>query len=125
MATVVTTRAKRKMLLARAGAAPLPRIVGMAFGTGGVDANDTVVPHSADSNTLHHEVLRKAVDGYDIISDTHIRYRCTIGASELSGTYISECGIYDADGDFVALNSFMKKGKDAGMEVVFECDDTF
>ena len=125
MATVVTTRAKKKMLLARAGAAQLPPIVGMAFGTGGVNANDVIVPHSADSNTLHNEVLRKAIDGYEVMTDTLVRYRCTIGADEVGGTYISECGVYDSEGDFVALKSFMKKGKDAGMEVVFECDDTF
>lgn len=123
--TVVTTRAKKKMLLARAGEQALPKIVGMAFGDGGVNSSGTVIPHSADSNALHHEVLRKTVDGHEVISDTKVRYRCTIGADELSNTYISECGIYDADGDFVALKAFMQKGKDADMEVIFECDDTF
>lgn len=123
--TIVTTKAKKKMLEARAGIASLPKIVGMAFGDGGVDDSGNIVAHSADSNALHSELLRKAVDGYEVISDTKIRYRCTLSASELSGDYISECGLYDADGDFVALKAFMKKGKDSDMEVVFECDDTF
>lgn len=38
---------------------------------------------------------------------------------------ISEVGLYDADGDMVAMKAFLKKGKDADMECVFECDDTF
>lgn len=124
-ATTVTTIAKRKMLLARAGDQALPKITGMAFGTGGVNANNQIVPHTAADNALHLEVLRKAVEGHEVISDTRIRYRCTIGADELVGIYISECGIYDADGDFVALKSFTRKCKDADMEVVFECDDIF
>ena len=61
--TTVTTLAKKKMVKARAGISSLPKIVGMAFGDGGVDSGGTVKPHSADQNTLHHELLRKNVDG--------------------------------------------------------------
>lgn len=123
--TTVTTKAKKKMLEARAGIAPLSKIVGMAFGTGGVNGSDKIVPHSPDQNALHNEAFRKTVDGYEVISDTCIRYKCTLSETELANTYISEIGIYDADGDMVAMKAFMKKGKDADMEVVFECDDTF
>lgn len=113
------------MVKARAGISSLPKIVGMAFGDGGVDSGGTVKPHSADQNTLHHELLRKNVDGYEVLSDTKIRYRCTLAENELANTYISEVGLYDADGDMVAMKAFLKKGKDADMECVFECDDTF
>lgn len=57
--TTVTTKAKKKMLQARAGIAPLSKIVGMAFGTGGVNTSDVIVPHSPDQNALHSEVLRR------------------------------------------------------------------
>ena len=123
--TTVTTKAKKKMLEARAGIAALPKIVGMAFGTGGVNSSGEVIPHSADQNTLHNEVLRKAVDGYEVISDTKIRYSCTLGTDELADTYISEAGLYDADGDMVAMKAFLKKGKDSDMEAIFEVEDTF
>ena len=46
--TTVTTLAKKKMVKARAGISSLPKIVGMAFGDGGVDSGGTVKPHSAD-----------------------------------------------------------------------------
>lgn len=49
----------------------------------------------------------------------------TLAENELANTYISEVGLYDADGDMVAMKAFLKKGKDADMECVFECDDTF
>lgn len=123
--TTVTTKAKKKMLEARAGIAALPKIVGMAFGTGGVNSSGEIIAHSPDQNALHKEVLRKNVDGYTVVSDTKIRYSCTLTASELAGEYISEVGLYDAQGDFVAFKAFLKKGKDADMECVFECDDTF
>ena len=64
--TTVTTLAKKKMVKARAGISSLPKIVGMAFGDGGVDSGGTVKPHSADQNTLHHELIRKNVDGYEV-----------------------------------------------------------
>ena len=51
--TTVTTRAKKKMLEARAGIAALPKIVGMAFGTGGVNSAGEIVAHSPDQNALH------------------------------------------------------------------------
>ena len=123
--TVVTILAKKKMLEARAGIKPLPVITGMAFGTGGVDESGQVVPHTESQNALNNEVLRKPVDGYAVISDTKIRYSCTLLEDEIPGEYISEVGLYDAEGDFVALKSFMKKGKDADMQVIMECDDTF
>lgn len=123
--TTVTTKAKKKMLEARAGKAALPKIVGMAFGTGGVNSSGEIVAHSADQNKLHKEVLRKNIDGYEVISDTKIRYRCTLDVNELADTYISEVGLYDAQGDMVAMKAFLKKGKDADMEAIFECDDTF
>lgn len=50
--TTVTTLAKKKMVKARAGISSLPKIVGMAFGDGGVDSSGTVKPHSADQNTF-------------------------------------------------------------------------
>ena len=124
MATVVTTLAKKKMLEARAGINPLPVIKGMAFGTGGY-VGDQIVHHDPDDNHLFSEVYRQTIDGHTVISDTKIRYACTLGAGTLDGTYISEIGLYDAEDDFVAFKSFMKKGKDPDIEVVFECDDTF
>lgn len=123
--TTVTTRAKKKMLEARAGIAALPKIVGMAFGTGGTNASGDIIAHSADQNTLHNEVLRKEVSSIEVVSDTKIRYSCKLEADELAGEYISEVGLYDADGDMVAMKAFMKKGKDGDMEAIFECEDTF
>ena len=124
--TIVTTKAKKKMVEARAGIATLPKITGMAFGTGGVNSSGTIIDHTAGQNALYNEVYRQAVDGYTVISDTVIRYACTIAAGSIAdGTNISEIGLYDSAGDFVALKSFHAKGIDSDMDMIFECDDTF
>ena len=125
-ATTVTRKAKKKMVEARAGISTLPRITKMAFGTGGVNSSGTVIDHTETQNALYQEVLRKDIDGYTVIDETKIRYACTIEAGDITaGTAISEVGLIDSAGDFVALKSFYAKGIDSDMETIFECDDTF
>ena len=121
--TTITTKAKKKMLEARAGIAALPKIAGMVFGDG-EDNGGMRVLHSPDQKSLHHELLRKAVDGYEVVSDTKIRYFCTLKPGRIGKCISSEAGLYDAEGDLVAMKAFMKKGKDSDMAVIFECEDT-
>ena len=120
--SVITLKAREKMVKARAGIQPLPAIVGMAFGDGGVDSSGTVL---APGETLRNEILRKAIDGYTEITSTSYRYTCTLGKEELVGTAISEIALYDTDGDYVGLKTFRTKYKDEDMEMVFELDDQF
>ena len=122
--SIVTTIAIKKMLEARAGIAPLPRIVGMAFGDGAVQGS-SIEPPDADTPFLKHEIYRQENDRYKIISDTCIRYICTLAKETLRGNKINEMALYDADGDLVAIKSFMDKGKDEDIEISFEIDDTF
>ena len=122
---VVTTTAKIKMMKARAGEIALPKVVGMAFGSGGVDSSLNVITPSASQTTLNNELLRKEVDGYTFISDTKCRYECTLLNDELVGNYISEIALYDEDGDLVAIKNFLRKGKDADIEMTMQMDDEF
>ena len=122
---VVTLQAKKKMMRARAGEISLPKIVGMAFGSGGVDSSLNVITPVATQTKLNNELLRKKIDGYTILSDSKCRYECTLKNSELVGSYISELGLYDEDGDLVAIKNFMRKGKDADIEMTMQIDDEF
>ena len=121
--SVITVKAKNKMAKARAGIAPLPKIVGMAFGSGGV--NESGVPIMPVESGLQNELLRKEIDGFTAVSEICYRYSATIGKSELVGSSINEIGLYDADGDMVALKTFTSKPKDDDMEMIFEMDDQF
>lgn len=121
--SVITVKAKNKMAKARAGIIALPKIVGMAFGDGGV--NGSGVPVMPVESGLQHELLRKDIDGFTEVSEICYRYAATIGKNELPGSSINEIGLYDADGDMVALKTFTSKPKDDDMEMIFEMDDQF
>lgn len=122
--SVVTTIAIRKMLEARAGIRPLARIVGFAFGDGAV-IDGIVKKPDPNYPYLQNEVYRQENDGYVVISDTCIRYTCTLAKGTLKGSRINEMALYDSDGDLIAIKSFLDKGKDEDIEMAFEIDDTF
>jgi hypothetical protein len=122
---IITKKARKKLLQARAGDITLPKIIGMAFGSGGVDTSGNVVAPLENQEALKEELLRKAVRGHSFIGETTCRYECTLSESELAGQYISEIGLYDAEGDIVCIKTFTKKGKDADIEMTYTLDDVF
>ena len=81
---IITKSARKKMVQARAGAITLPKIVGMAFGSGGVDSAGNVISPSETQTALKKELLRKPISGYNFITETTCRYECTLGESELA-----------------------------------------
>ena len=122
---VITLKARKKMVQARAGAIALPPIVGMVFGTGGVDASGVPVVPSGNDDSLKQEIFRKEVDSYTFTDDTTCRYLCTLAVNECANEDISEIGLYDSDGDLIAVKTFKVKGKDADLEMTFQIDDIF
>lgn len=122
---VVTLAARKKMVRARAGEINLPPIAGMAFGTGGVDASGTPIIPSVSDMGLKNEIFRKAVDSHTFTDDTTCRYLCTLSVSECADENISEIGLYDTEGDIIAIKTFKSKGKDPDIEMTFRVDDIF
>lgn len=126
MANAVTTlKAREKMVKARAGDIVLPKIVSMAFGSGGINPAGQPITPSAGDNRLKTEIFRKAVDGHKYISQMVCRYTCTLTKPELANKYINEIALVDSEGDLVAIKTFTNKGKDPDMEMIFEIDDEF
>lgn len=122
---VITKAARRKLVKARAGAIELPKIVGMVFGNGGVDADGTVIAPTEDQSVLTNELYRKEIDGYSFPDELTCRYECTLTESELAGEEISEIGLYDEDDDVVCIKTFSRKGKDDDIEQTYILDDIF
>lgn len=122
---IITKKARKKLLQARAGDITLPKIIGMAFGSGGVDTSGNVIAPLENQETLKAELLRKPVRGHSFIGETTCRYECTLSESELAGQYISEIGLYDSEGDIVCIKTFTKKGKDGDIEMTYTLDDVF
>ncbi|MCI8821523.1 MAG: hypothetical protein HFI15_03210 [Lachnospiraceae bacterium] len=122
---VITLKARKKMVQARAGAITLPPIVGMVFGTGGVDEAGMPVAPSGSDEGLKQEIFRKELDSYTFTDDTTCRYLCTLEVGECDNEEISEIGLYDSEGDITAIKTFKKKGKDSDLEMTFRIDDIF
>lgn len=122
---IVTKKARVKMVKARSGDSSLPKIVGMAFGNGGVSGDGAVIAPQATQSELNNELLRKPITEHDYPSETTCRYTCKLEAKELGGQAISEIALYDEDGDLVAIKNFSAKGKDDDLEMTFNVDDTF
>lgn len=122
---VITKKARANLVKARAGSISLPKIVGMAFGEGGVDSNGTVIAPSESQSNLKKQLLRKPIDKYTFLNDTTCRYECTLLENELVGKEISEIGLYDANGDIVCIKTFTRKGKDSDVQQTYVLDDIF
>lgn len=124
---VITKKARQKLVKARAGAITLPAVVGMAFGSGGVDSSGNVIAPTDGQEALTAELHRKPVDKYTVLEseEATVRYECTLEAEELAGQQISEVGLYDSDGDIVCVKTFSAKGKDDDLEMTFTLDDIF
>ena len=95
----ITIAARKKLLMARAGDAPLPKISKMAFGNGGVNSSGTVIPPSDNQTGLTNELYRKDIDSHTYPDETTCRYSCELSESELAGKEISEIGLVDEEGD--------------------------
>mgnify|MGYP001060993998 CR=1 FL=1 len=121
---ITTTIAKKKMLLARAGQQELPAITQMVFGSGGVNLAGEVLEPSEGQQELSEEIYRKDIEKVEIVSDTQIRYYCTLNENELIDEDISEIALADADGDLVTIKNFKAKGKDSDFEMTFKINDT-
>ncbi len=122
---IITKKARENLVKARAGAIQLPKIVGMVFGDGGVDASGNVIPPTESQSGLSNEIFRKEIDGYSFPADTTCRYECTLTESEMAGEEISEIGLYDENGDVVCVKTFKRKGKDDDVEQTYTLDDIF
>lgn len=121
---ITTTIAKKKMLLARAGQQELPAITQMFFGSGGVNIAGEVLEPSEGQQELREEIYRKDIEKVEIVSDTQIRYYCTLDENELADKDISEIALVDADGDLVTIKNFKAKGKDSDFSMTFKINDT-
>ena len=121
---ITTDSAKKKMLLARAGKQDLSPITTMVFGSGGVTVDGEVLEPKEGQEQLNQEIYRKDIDTVEVVSDTEIKYHCTLEESELAGEEISEIAVAGSDGDLVAIKNFMAKGKDGDFKLVFKINDT-
>ncbi len=124
---VITGTGRKKLCKAHTGDISLPAITQMAWGDGGVDDGGSVKETTGNEVGLYNELLRKDIESHIYVNEeeTTCRYTATIGKGELTGKEISEMGLYDSEGDLVAYKTFMKKGKDEDVPLIFDMDEIF
>lgn len=121
---VTTDIAKQNMVKARKGDITLPKIVGIAIGTGAyIDGN--LLKPLPNENELKQEILRKPYDEVQYITEFCVRYRINLDSSELAGSLLNEIALYDENGDLVVIRAFDSIPKSSDMELSFEIEDTF
>lgn len=119
---VLLNQAKRKMLKSRFDEGTACRIAGFVFGTGLGDDGKPYIP-DADQTSLYNEIIRKPLDGKMRISDMCYRYTGMLNEIEGNGSYITEIGLIDEEGDIVCIKTFEKKIKNKEAEMTFKIDD--
>ncbi len=125
---VITKIGREKLCRAHAGDTELPAITYMALGSGGITGSGdsmSVIEPTGEETALAEQKIIKELSGHTYPESTTCRYSAKLAKEELSGEYISEQGLIDADGDLVAYKTFMPKGKDGDMEFIFDMDEIF
>lgn len=124
---VITAIGRKKLCKAHAGDIALPAITQMAWGDGGIEADGTVKETTGNEIALYAELLKKDIEAHIYVEEgeTTCRYTATLEKGELTGKEISELGLYDSEGDLVAYKTFMKKGKDEDIPMIFDMDEIF
>lgn len=125
---IITKIGRKKLCKAHAGDIVLPKIVKMAFGDGGVDAEGIEKKPTGEEVSLYHELLQKEIERHSYkegTDETTCQYYATLEAGECTGAYISEIGLIDEEGDLIAIRTLLRLGKTEDIPLVFSMDETF
>lgn len=123
--SVTTVKARAKFAQAHGTTGALAKVVKMAFGDGGTDANNVPIPPITGAEALGHELLRKNLASVSYPVPTTVRFTGTLDEADLIGQDISEVALVDENDDIVAIKTFTQKGKDAESQLVFQWDEEF
>lgn len=124
---VITITGRSKFCKAHAGDRELPVITHMAWGDGGVEENGQPKKATGNEINLYSQLLKKEVESHVYVNEeeTTCRYRAALDKGELTGSEISEMGLFDEEGDLIAYRTFMRKGKDADIPQIYDMDEIF
>lgn len=126
MATARTKVYREKLARSVAGIAPVPLVTHVAVGTGGVNQDGSPKPLTGEEKGLFNEVLRKAVTP-SLYNKTTVRCSVSVlaDADGVVGVGINEIGIFDSDGDLVAIKTTTSKNLEATDQLEFDIDAIF
>lgn len=120
---VTTVIGREKLAKSHVGEEALPPITEIGFGTEGADpiTGDPTMP-TGNETAVGGEVVRKNIEGYTFPIPTTARITGILDFEEGNGNSISAIGLYDSEGDLIALKHTTSKPKsaDTRLEITWE-----
>lgn len=125
--TVTTVRAREKFARSHGGDRTLPAITQIAFGTGGHNPSTGEPLAPSDSAVeVPGEIIKKSINTHSYPIATTLRVVGDVTDLDVAtGEDISSCGIYDSDGDLVAIKTFSPKTMSEDMRIEITWDELF
>lgn len=111
--TTTANAYRRRIAKHMADNSPLPPFGYIAFGDGGHAADLTPRAPNADAARLTHELLRKPLASITQPTPYTVACEGRLEPGELTGAYVSEAALLDADGQIVAIKTFAPKIREA------------
>lgn len=104
----------------------IPEISQVAFGNDGYDdvAGEVKEP-SSTATQVPGEFIKKAYESLEKIENGVYRINFQLDYIEGDGQDVSSCGLYDSDGDLIAIKNFEPITKTTENQIVIEWDRQF
>lgn len=114
-----TTLAREKYAEALAGTNNVVVVSDIAFGNEGHDAEGEPIDPDPDWIEVPGELLVKPLESFEVVDGVIVDMFGILEQDELIGSDISSAGIYDNDGDLLAVATFnpIPKGDDDKLEL--------
>lgn len=133
MEAKMTKKGRELMCKAHAGDVQLSPITYISLGSGGCSGGAPILV-TGNETAMKEELVQKEIESHQYLEEADestgaisvkVRYTIRLSENELVGKTISEAGLLDAEGNLVAYMTFLEKGKDQGMEFIFNMDELF
>lgn len=108
---VTTNTARGKIAQAHYEGKTIPQIIEAGWGEGGVDENGSVITPSPTLTVVPEEFTRTPVVERSVdLSAVYVSFTLVLDGSQgHDGRELSSCGLYDEEGDLVAVINFSIK----------------
>ncbi|MBW2672333.1 MAG: phage tail protein [Deltaproteobacteria bacterium] len=123
--TVTTNIGREKLAKAHIGLITLPAITQIAFGNGGVDTSGNPIPPDGTETTVPGQFILKDVSSVEFVPPTTARIHGELAYDEGNGENVSACGLYDSEGDLIALQTFAVIPKTSSLRILVDWDEVF
>lgn len=117
--TVTTLIAREKFARTHGGDRSLPAITEIAYGTGGHNpTTGEVIPPESNAVTVPGQIIQKAINTHSYPDSQTLQVVGDVSDTDIgAGDDISACGLYDSEGDLVALKTFAPKTMSVDMKI--------